>query len=190
MSKLPLSFYTRTDTVNLARELIGKVLFTSIKGTVTAGIITETEAYNGASDKACHAYGYKRTQRTETMFAEGGRSYIYLCYGIHHLFNVVTNVENEPHAVLIRGIKPFYGIETMMQRRNTTKVDAKFTSGPGTISQALGLTKQLNNISLLENTIWIEDHGIIPNKIVITPRIGIDYAEEDALLPYRFLWNI
>lgn len=186
--KLSRDFYLQDDVVALARTLIGKVLFTYIDGRLTAGIITETEAYAGVVDKASHAYGGRRTNRTETMYAQGGTGYVYLCYGIHHLFNVVTNVEGTPHAVLIRGVKPLKGIDIIRERRKFPKNDKLLSAGPGTVSQALGILTKHDRTDLLGNTIWIEDHSIVvPNdKVKITPRIGVDYAGEDAKLPYRF----
>jgi DNA-3-methyladenine glycosylase len=189
MKKLQKEFYENKNVVELARLLLGKKLCTKIGGVYTAGIITETEAYAGANDKASHAYGNKRTARNEVMYHEGGLAYVYLCYGLHHLFNVVTNTKGVPHAVLIRAIKPVDGIEYILERRKH-KVLAKNTSaGPGTVSQALGITTKLNGVNLNEDSIWIEDVGISFTKkqITATPRIGVDYAGEDAKLPYRFL---
>ncbi len=186
--KLPLNFYIRSDVVQISKELLGKTLYTHIDGITTAGIITETEAYCGATDKACHAHLNRRTKRTEIMFAEGGVAYVYLCYGIHHLFNVVTNIKDQADAVLIRAISPKKGIEHMLQRRKMTKLQTRLTAGPGCLSKAMGIHKEHNSESLLGNTIWIEDEGyhIGSEQIVSTTRIGIDYAEEDALLPWRF----
>lgn len=190
--KLTNDFYQRTDVVQIARELLGKELITNIDGELTSGIITETEAYNGIVDRASHAYGGKFTPRTQIMYAAGGVSYVYLCYGIHHLFNVVTNIEGVPHAVLIRNIKPLKGLETILQRRNKTKANKTLSTGPGTLSQALGIKTIHNGLLLQENTIWIEDAGlkIDPENIKSTPRISVDYAGEDALLPYRFVANL
>lgn len=187
--KLPEHIYRNTDTVGLAHELLGKVLCTNIEGIFTSGIITETEAYLGAQDKACHAYDYRRTARTETMFAAGGLAYVYLCYGIHHLFNVVTNVEGEPHAILIRGVKALDGVEHMLQRRQQTTVTKRLSAGPGTASQALGIHTSQTGTSLQSDVIWMEDRGIVVRESTVTvgPRIGVDYAGEDAALPYRFL---
>lgn len=187
MPKLPETFYLDENVVGLAENLLGKVLCTQISGEFTSGIITETEAYNGVLDKACHAYGGKRTHRTETMYLAGGVAYIYLCYGIHHLFNVVTGSKDDPKAVLIRSIEPLDGKAFIVNRRKGAK---NLGRGPGVMSQALGLTIKYNAESLLENQIWIEDRGVKPLKsaIEIGPRIGIDYAEEDADLPYRFNW--
>ncbi|HXC03328.1 MAG TPA: DNA-3-methyladenine glycosylase [Bacteroidia bacterium] len=186
---LPLSFYRRDDVVQISRELLGKYLVTRIHGKLTSGIITETEAYAGITDKASHAYGGKRTARTETMYAEGGVAYVYLCYGIHHLFNVVTNTENIPHAVLIRAVQPQEGLETILKRRGMNKPVPNLSAGPGTASQALGITLQNNGLALTGDKVWIEDRCLIikPSSIVTGTRIGVDYAGKDAKRPYRFL---
>ena len=186
--KLPESFYTRQDVVKISKELLGKVLCTRINGLLTEAVIVETEAYAGVTDKASHAYNGRRTKRTEVMFWQGGHAYIYLCYGMYSLFNVVTNIEGTPHAVLIRGAVPLTGIDTMLQRTGKQKVDKNFLIGPGKLAKALGLHFSLSGTLLSGDLIWIEDRGInVPtNTINATPRIGIDYAGEDALLPYRF----
>jgi DNA-3-methyladenine glycosylase len=187
--KLPASFYTRPDVVRIARELLGKYLFTFIDGIYTGGIITETEAYNGETDRASHAFGGRRTARTEIMYATGGTAYVYLCYGIHSLFNVVTNKKNIPHAILVRAIYPTEGIEQMRIRRRKPKSKIEeLCIGPGTVSQALGIHFSHTGKSLSGNEIWIEDKALkIPdNKVITGPRVGVDYAGKDALLPYRF----
>jgi DNA-3-methyladenine glycosylase len=191
MRKLTKEFYIRKDVVTLAKELLGKKLCTNINGIYTAGIITETEAYAGEHDKASHAYNNKRTARNEVMYHTGGVAYVYLCYGLHHLFNVVTNVKDVPHAVLIRAIKPMEGIEAILLRRKHKALAKNTAAGPGTVSQALGISTKLNGTNLHEESIWIEDIGISFTKreITATPRIGVDYAGEDAKLPYRFLVN-
>ncbi len=188
--KVERNFYLRNDVVQIARELLGKVLVTRIHGIITKGIISETEAYNGVVDRASHAYGGRRTKRTETMYKQGGTAYIYLCYGIHHLFNVVTNREGIPHAVLVRSLIPFEGIDTMKKRRKTNDV-ARLCSGPGSLTQAMGITTSYDGTDLTGNLIWLEDHGIKPSvaEISISSRIGVDYAGEDALLPYRFIYH-
>lgn len=188
MSKVPIEFYVREDVVQISQDLLGKVLCTNITGQITKAIITETEAYAGTADKASHAHAGKRTKRTEPLYAQGGTAYVYLCYGIHHLFNVVTNEVNTPHAVLIRAGEPLGGTELMRKRRKRQVVDKSLLAGPGTLTQALGITTDLTGTSLLENQIWIEDQQYIidPTSIVTGPRVGIDYAEEDAQLPYRF----
>jgi DNA-3-methyladenine glycosylase len=187
--KLPRSFYTRSDVVLIAKELLGKYLFTNFDGIFTGGIIIETEAYNGVIDRASHAFGGRRTARTEIMYGEGGTAYVYLCYGIHSLFNVVTNKKKDPHAVLIRAIHPTHGIEHMLRRRKISDIKKNLSSGPGTLSEALGIHYSHSGLSLLGNKIWIEDKGIVIAKkeIEVSSRIGVDYAGEDAKLPYRFV---
>ncbi len=186
--KLPKEFYLRPDVVRIAKELLGKVLYTKFEGDTSAGIITETEAYAGETDRASHAFGGRRTARTEIMYAEGGVSYVYLCYGIHHLFNIVTNQKEVPHAVLIRAVHPVEGVSLILKRRNKSKTDKKLCAGPGTVSQGLGIKTHHNGIKLSGDEIWIEDKGIIISRsnIIKSPRIGVDYAGADALLPYRF----
>ena len=185
--KLPRRFYLRDDVVEISRDLLGKVLCTKLNGSVTKAVITETEAYAGATDRASHAYDGRRTKRTEPMYARGGTAYVYLCYGIHHLFNVVTNEIDIPHAVLIRAGKPLEGSNLMRKRRNKREVDGSLLAGPGA-PQGLGITTDLTGISLLEDRIWIEDQAIEvdPTEIEVGPRVGVDYAEEDAQRPYRF----
>ncbi len=185
--KLPREFYTRNDVVEIARDLLGKFLMTNVNGKLSGGLITETEAYAGISDKASHAYDGKRTHRTEIMYSEGGISYVYLCYGIHHLFNVVTNAVGIPHAVLIRGLKPTDGLNYMLERSNHNRVKT-ISDGPGKLTKALAINLNFNGIDLSSDKIWIEDRGFVveESKIKISSRIGIDYAEEDAQLPYRF----
>ena len=188
MKKLDYYFYSRTDVVNIARELLGKVLVTQWNGVVTSGRIVETEAYRGVTDRASHAWNGRRTGRTEIMYDEGGKGYVYLCYGIHHLFNVVTNIKDTPHAVLVRAVEPLEGISTMLQRTGKKKPDRTLTSGPGNVSKALGLLVSHSGVSLLEEAVFIADDGYALKKkdIIATTRIGVNYAGEDALLPYRF----
>ncbi|MFQ5983293.1 MAG: DNA-3-methyladenine glycosylase, partial [Woeseiaceae bacterium] len=186
--KLPREFYVRDDVVQISRDLLGKVLCTKINGEVTKAVITETEAYAGVTDKASHAYGDRRTKRTEPMYTEGGTAYVYLCYGIHHLFNVVTNEAGTPHAILIRAGRPLEGSEAMMKRRSKEVLDRSLLGGPGSLGQALGITTDFSGVSLLDDQIWIEDQQIsVDSDAVISgPRVGVDYAAEDARLPYRF----
>ena len=193
MSKLGTDFYQREDVLAISRQLLGKVLCTSFNGSHTAGIIVETEAYAGIDDMASHAYGGRRTKRTETMYAPAGTAYVYLCYGIHHLFNVVTNVVGVPHAVLIRAIEPMEGIDIMLQRRKMDPLKTNLTAGPGILSQALGISTQHSRISLLGDNIWIEDNHPSDsyNKpknfdIISSPRVGCQYAGKDAHNPWRF----
>lgn len=184
---LPKSFYENPDVVDVSRKLLGKVLCSSINSKFTSGIITETEAYCGRNDKACHANNGLRTARTEVMYGEPGYAYIYLCYGIHHLLNVVTNKKGLADAVLIRAVKPLNGKDTIIERRNIQR-EKHLTNGPGKLTQALSITKDLNATNLSEPPLWIEDRGITFEKqeIRVSPRIGVDYAEEDALKPWRF----
>jgi DNA-3-methyladenine glycosylase len=186
--KLPESYYLSTDVVSIARNLIGKYLFTKIDGLISGGYIVETEAYNGVIDKASHAYGNRQTPRTSTMFMQGGITYVYLCYGIHEMLNVVTSVEGQPHAVLIRAIQPTIGLDVMQGRRNMAVIKPNITRGPGSVAKALGISRKINALSLQSDTIWIEDQGLtFPDEdIAAGPRIGVDYAGADALLPYRF----
>jgi DNA-3-methyladenine glycosylase len=188
--KLPREFYLRTDVVQLAREMLGMRLVTQMDGVRTSGIITETEAYAGVDDRASHAFGGRRTARTETMFLEGGRSYVYLCYGIHSLFNVVTGPAGVPHAVLIRSIEPVDGVDVILRRRNATALRPQLCTGPGKVCSALGLHfKAHDGLDLLGDTVWLEQTGPVPTDACIAtgPRIGVDYAGQDALLPYRFV---
>jgi DNA-3-methyladenine glycosylase len=186
--KLPESFYLNTDVVHLSKNLIGKYLFTCIDGVTTGGYIIETEAYNGVIDRASHSYGNRITPRTKTMFMQGGVAYVYLCYGIHEMFNIVTSVEGQPHAILIRAIQPTEGIEAMLYRRNMVALKPNITQGPGSVAKALGISRAINAISLQSDTLWIEDRGLAftDEEIAAVPRVGVDYAGEDALLPYRF----
>ncbi|NLR62382.1 DNA-3-methyladenine glycosylase [Chitinophaga polysaccharea] len=184
--KLPLSFYRQDDVTSIARQLLGKVLVTAIDGVRTAGIIVETEAYAGIRDRASHAWNDRRTERTEVMYQPGGLVYVYLCYGLHYLFNVVTNVKEVPEAVLVRALEPLDGIDAMQQRyphKNTVKM----TAGPGSLCKALGIDAALNGEKLTGSSIWIEDAPHVPDaQILAGTRVGVQYAGEDALLPYRF----
>lgn len=187
--KLPNAFYRQKNVCTVAKGLIGKVLVTRFKGVLTAGRIVETEAYNGVTDRASHAWSGRRTQRTETMYREGGVTYVYLCYGIHHLFNVVTNKADIPHAVLLRALEPLSGIETMLKRTGKPKADYSLTRGPGNMSRAMGILVKHNALGLQSDELSIVDDGfrVRPSQILATPRIGVDYAGEDAFLPYRFI---
>lgn len=189
--KLVSDFYRRDDVVAISRDLLGKVLCTKIGGSLTTTMITETEAYAGVSDKASHAYGGRRTNRTEPMFEDGGIAYVYLCYGIHHLFNVVTNKAGTPHAVLIRAGEPLSGTKLMLQRRDKPTADQSLLAGPGSLARALGITTENTGASLLNGKLWIEDQGIDidDDSVTVGPRVGVDYAGDDAFRPYRFRTN-
>jgi len=186
VKRLDKSFYLRDDVVSISKELLGKYVFTRFDGVLTGGMIVETEAYNGRTDKACHAF-LKRTKRTEILYNEGGEAYIYLCYGIHHMLNIVTNEEGLADAILIRAIEPTEGIETMIQRRGGDK-GFKLTAGPGSLGQALGIHKDMTGTSLLGDEIWIEQDVSEKSvfEIEVDRRVGVDYAGEDALHPWRF----
>ena len=189
LTRLPLSFYQRSNVVTIARQLLGKVLVTCMDGYKTSGIIVETEAYRGITDRASHAFGGRRTTRTAVMFGPGGRSYVYFCYGMHHLFNVVTSGENTPHAVLIRALEPLTGMEKMLERRGKAVVDFTLTSGPGSLSKALGIQHRLHSGERLDgDLIWIGDNGgPLPARAICRgTRVGVAYSREDAYLPYRF----
>lgn len=188
MRKLEKSFYERNNVLKIAKELLGKILVTKWEGIVTSGRIVECEAYNGVIDKASHASGGRRTARNEIMYGNGGFSYVYLCYGIHHLFNVVTNLKDTPHAILIRALEPLEGIDEMLSRTGKKKLDYTLTRGPGNVSKALGIYTKHNGIILSHEKLYIADDGkkYKRNEIIASPRIGVDYAGEDANLPYRF----
>lgn len=185
--KLARSFYMSDDVVTISRLLIGKYLVTRINGRKAAGMIVETEAYSW-KERGCHAFGGRLTARNEVMFKEGGRAYVYLCYGMHNLFNVVTNVKGAADAVLIRAIEPVEGIELMQRRRGQLQNPFHLTSGPGKLTRALGIDRTMNGKFLWNSEVWIEDAGIIigMEQLEAGKRIGIDYAGKDADLPWRF----
>jgi DNA-3-methyladenine glycosylase len=187
MGKLKKEFYLRNDVTAVARDLLGKALITNVNGKLTSGIIVETEAYSWR-EKACHAYQQRRTARTEVMFGAGGHAYVYLCYGIHHLFNIVTNERNVAEAVLVRAVEPDRGAAHILQRTGVQAL-TRVTSGPGKLTRALGIDAACNGQSLLGKKIWLEDVGYaVPQQsIKADVRIGVDYAGADALLPWRFL---
>jgi DNA-3-methyladenine glycosylase len=181
--KLDESFYLHADVVKIAKDLLGKVLFTRIRGKVTSGIIVETEAYS-QKEKGSHAFR-GMTERNKVMFKPGGVAYVYLCYGIHHLFNIVTNVDGVADAVLIRALEPLTGEEHML-RRMKTKSPKRISSGPGKLAKAMGIDRSFNGKYLGSDDVWVEDVGRVVDKIKISKRIGVDYAGRDALLPWRF----
>lgn len=193
MKKINVDFYRRENVLQIARELLGKIVVTRWKGVVTSGRIVEVEAYTGIFDKASHAFAGRRTARTGMMYADGGVAYIYLCYGIHHLFNVVTNKKEIPHAILIRALEPVKGKDSMLKRfgintSDNNRVDKLLTKGPGKLSKALGITTLNSGYSLVSKEFFIAADGFSFTKkeIAVSPRIGVDYAGHDALLPYRF----
>jgi DNA-3-methyladenine glycosylase len=187
MQKLPLSFYLGNDVLKIAKELLGKVLVTNWDNEYTSGRIVETEAYAGETDKASHA-SKGRTGRTEVMFNEGGKAYVYLCYGVHQMFNIVTNKEGTPDAVLIRAVEPIDGIDMMLKRTGKKKLDHSVTRGPGNVGKAFGFHTSQCGLLLNSNELFIADDGFkLPKSIIATsPRIGVDYAGKHAELHYRF----
>jgi DNA-3-methyladenine glycosylase len=187
MPKVTPSFYMQDDVVSVAKQLLGKTLVTRLGGKLTSARITETEAYCGATDRACHAFQNKKTKRTEIMFGPGGHAYVYLCYGIHHLFNIVTNKESFADAVLIRAAEPLEGLPIMFERRGYSELKTKLTTGPGSLSKAMGITTKNNGSILWGDEIWLEDAPELkPDNVLETTRIGVAYAGDDALLPWRF----
>lgn len=185
MAKLPLKFYQR-DTTEVALDLLGKRLVHIYKGQRLSGLITEVEAYLGVKDRACHTYAHRRTPRTEAMYAPGGSSYIYFIYGMYHCFNVVTQKEEIPEAVLIRSLEPLEGVEQMQKFRNQTQLK-NLTTGPGKLAQALQLTMAENRVSLNSETLFIEkEKKVALDHVVKRPRVGVDYAGGHAKWPLRF----
>lgn len=187
MQKLPLSFYLRNDVVKISKELLGKVLVTNWDGDYTSGRIVETEAYAGQTDRASHA-SKGRTPRTEVMFGEGGRAYVYLCYGIHQMFNIVTSAEGVPHAILIRAVEPMEGVDIMLERTGKKKLDNSLTRGPGNVGKAFGFHTSQCGLSLTSDELFIADDGfkVTKDMMATSPRIGVDYAGEHAEWHYRF----
>ncbi len=188
---LQREFFIREDVVQIAKDLLGKYLVSSKDGILTSGVIVETEAYRAPDDKGCHAYQNKLTERTSTMFMIGGISYVYICYGIHNLFNVVTGPEGIAHAVLIRAVEPVDGVDHMMTRRNLKKVKKEMVNGPGKFTRAMNITKEQNAISLLskKDDLWIEDRGVAVEtpQIIEGPRVGMGRSvAECSNWPWRF----
>lgn len=188
-SRIPLAFFRRPDVVAISRELLGKWVFTRLPGDpVTGGRIVETEAYAGPEDRASHAYGNRRTARTETMYQAGGVAYVYFCYGMHHMLNVVTHEAGVPHAILIRAIEPTHGVETMLRRCGKRQLDRTLTSGPGRVARALGLDRRHDGVSLRGRVLWIEDGGepVAAADVMAGPRVGVAYAGAHARRAWRF----
>ena len=188
MKKLPIQFYKRSDVILIAKELIGKIIVTNFDGIKTSGRIVETEAYLGLTDRASHSFGGKRTTRNEHMYAAPATTYVYICYGMHHLFNVVTNAKGIPDAVLIRALEPLTGTDIMLERTGKKKFDSSLTRGPGNAAKALGISKVHSGINLVKDEIYIADDGFVieQNLLGISKRIGIEGSGDAALQPYRF----
>lgn len=186
---LDKSFYNRKNVLQVARDLLGKILITQLDDVRTSGRIVETEAYAGVGDRASHAFGGRRTARSEHLYGEPGTVYIYISYGMHHLFNVITNKKDTPHGVLIRALEPMEGVEHMLDRTGKLSGDFSITKGPGNLSRAMGMTKIHSGGNVFSKEIFIADDGMRykKNEIIITKRIGVEGAREDAELPYRFI---
>lgn len=185
--KLLRKFYLRTDTVVVARELLGQLLVvTGADGRRTAGMIVETEAYLGTGDRAAHSFGGRRTARNEVMYGPAGHAYVFFVYGMYYQFNVVTGPAEHPHAILVRAVEPVRGIDLMRRRRGEMK-DKNLTSGPGKLCIAMGIDRSLNGQDLLGELVWLESYrSYSDDEIAAGKRIGIDYAGEDAVRPWRF----
>jgi DNA-3-methyladenine glycosylase len=188
MKKLTVEFYDREDVLQIAADLLGKIIITKFDGQLTAARIVETEAYIGLTDKASHSFAGKRTARNEHMYAAPATAYVYICYGMHHLFNVVTNKKNIPDAVLIRAAEPVAGIEIMLQRSSKKIPDYTLTKGPGNLAKALGITKAQSGFNLTGNKMYIAADGwSSAGETGTSARIGIEGAGPvAAALPYRF----
>ncbi|HEY0898363.1 MAG TPA: DNA-3-methyladenine glycosylase [Sphingobacteriaceae bacterium] len=188
MQKLPQSYFLSDDVVHLAKDLIGKYLFVNTEDVVTGGIIVETEAYKGPEDVGSHAYNHRRTNRNDIMYSAGGVVYMYICYGIHDMLNIVTGPENTAHAILIRAIQPTEGLDVMRERRKVRNEDSRLCRGPGALAKALALKKVHNGISLQDNEIWIEDRGprFQESELIAGPRIGLNISEPYKSIPWRF----
>lgn len=185
--KLLEEFYGREDTVNMSKELLGKSLFTNINGEKTGGIIVETEAYMGVTDSSCHTFNNRKTNKNATMYNGGGVAYMYVCYGIHDMLNIVTGKEGDSQVILIRAIEPTVGLDIMRERRGGVALN-RLAKGPGSLAKALGLNRTFDNSSLLNDTLWIEDLGVevAANQIVESPRIGLGCPEPYFSMPWRF----
>ena len=185
--RLSREFYTRSNVLLVARELLGKLLVVPHEsGKRVSGMIVEVEAYRGPEDRASHAYGGRRTKRTETMYGPGGTAYVYFVYGMYNQFNVVTNVEDIPHAILVRALEPVEGLD-IMRRRRKGRSEYELTSGPGRLCLAMGIDRRLDKADLLGRKVWIEEGvSVSPRDIARGPRIGIDYAEKWVTKPWRF----
>ncbi len=185
--KLSREFYTRSNVLAISRGLLGKLLVIPARdGTRVSGIIVETEAYRGPQDRASHSYGGRRTRRTETMYEVGGTAYVYFVYGMYYQFNVVTNLADIPHAVLVRAVEPVEGID-LMRKRRPGRQDHNLSNGPGKLCIALGIDRKLDRADLLGDRAWLEESQKIPGSLIASgPRIGIDYAEDWVDKPWRF----
>lgn len=189
MKKLTPDFYDRKDVVSIAKELLGKIVVTNIDGKHSSGRIVETEAYVGLTDKASHSFAGRRTPKNEHMYNMAGTAYVYICYGMHQMLNVVTNKKDIPDAILIRAIDPINGIDVMLKRTGKPVFNHTLTKGPGNVGKSLGVSKKYSGKNLQEDEIYIclDQASDIPEELIgISKRIGVESAGKDALLPYRF----
>lgn len=196
--KLNPDFYRRSDTAAIARDLLGKLLVVRTEGGErVSGMIVETEAYLGETDRAAHSYGGRRTARNEVTYWAGGHVYVFFIYGMYYQLNVVCGKVDSPHVVLIRAVEPVEGVEIMRERRGFlsepgavatgSRLDKNLTSGPGKLCIALGINRALNGENACGDRIWIEKYKTVArDEIAVNKRIGIDYAGDDAHLPLRF----
>lgn len=185
---IPQSVYLDNDILQLAEFFLGKIIISNINDQRTVARIVETEAYRAPDDKGSHAFKDKRTERTKTMFQRGGVAYVYLCYGLHNMLNIVSGNENEAHAILIRAVEPVEGKEIMINRRNGIS-DYRLTNGPGKLCQALGISRSHDSIMLYDHQSALciaHDMNIPGSQIIRSPRVGIAYAEECAHWPWRY----
>jgi DNA-3-methyladenine glycosylase len=186
---LSRNFYEGDDILAISKSLLGKKLCTNIEGDFTSGIIVEAEAYKAPEDKASHAYGNKITPRTKTMFSGPGTGYVYIIYGMYHLFNVISGPVGTAHCILIRAIEPLDGIDIMQRRRGMPKLQKSLTNGPGKFSIAMGIHKNFDGTDLTHKSdIWIEEAWpeVDESEIIVGPRVGMSTAEECSNWPFRF----
>ena len=187
--KLPREFYLR-DTLTVARDLLGRYLVRQTPEGRLACRITEAEAYCGPSDPACHSRRGSREGRTAAMYGEGGRAYVYLIYGMHWCFNVVTRPEGEAEAVLIRAARPLEGLPRMARNRRLGEGyrERDLLSGPGKLCQAMEIGRELYGEPLWGDRLWLCAGEPFPDGAVeALPRVNVDYAGEAAAWPWRFL---
>lgn len=187
-NKLPLDFYRQTDVVSVARQLLGKHLYSNIGGQLTGGIIVETEAYCGPDDRGSHAYNNKRTPRNEMMYRAGGVAYMYICYGIHDMLNIVTGIEGMSHAALIRAIEPIDGLDVMCERIGIFDNKKRLCQGPGALAKALGLSKLHNGADLQDDLIWLTEEGpsYTDEQVIASARVGMNFDGPYKTIPWRF----
>lgn len=187
-NRLPVEFYRQGDVVSIARHLLGKHVYTFIDRKLTGGIIVETEAYRGPDDRGSHAYENKKTPRNEIMYKAGGLAYMYICYGIHDMLNIVTGAEGLSHAALIRAIEPLEGLDMMRLRRGLFGKDFRLCQGPGSLAKAMGLNKQHNGTDLQGNLLWLTDEGVTytDEQVVAAPRVGMNFEGPYKTIPWRF----